>query len=115
MLSLRECQEILGHQSNLCSESLEHLRSQLYGIAEDIVDVGIRSAGSNSSYISTPKSKSVKIDPEIVPNFELAIERLPDDQREEIIERSAIMEYNGGIPKDEAEKYALGRKQREPG
>jgi len=33
-------------------------------------------------------------------------DRLPDDQRADIEERAAIMEYDGGLPREEAERLA---------
>lgn len=43
----------------------------------------------------------------------LAIQKLPPDDRVDVEERAAILEYDGGMTKIEAERYALKLYQKE--
>ena len=59
-----------------------------------------------SSYL---RPHSPETEPELNSRFDGALENLSPGKQEEVVERAAIMEYDGGQPRDGSERYALGR------
>lgn len=90
MLSLRRCREILGPACCATDSQLELLRDQLMAIADIALVMGRERLGSEAASAFDEKLKSV-----------------PAEQREEIAERAAIIEIDGGLPRVEAEEAAL--------
>ena len=67
------------------------------------VVAGLALGGARRAGVSTPGEE--------------ALDMVPFEQREEIQERAAIMEFDGGLPRDRAERAAFaiilgGRKER---
>jgi hypothetical protein len=85
MLSLQACRELLGPGARgLCNEQLAHLREQFYCLAQLMLD---RRDSQNRSTLENPS-------------------RLPID-RETLEERAAIMEFEGNLSREDAERNAV--------
>lgn len=94
MLSLARCRQILGRSCQLNDQELETVRDQLYALADIAVDTG-----RQSHWLRDP-AVDVGADGH-------ALRHLPDEIRESVIERAAIMEYDGALPRADAELAAL--------
>jgi len=84
-LSLERCRALLG-ECEATDEELETVREGLYVLAEGVLDA-----------YPTPTSL----------NFERARRTAPCLDWEQIGERAAIREHEGGQPRDEAERAAI--------
>ena len=93
MLSLERCREILKKDCPSTDSSIESLRDQLYGLADIVIE----------HYKARP-TKRVQIALERELGEVLA---LPPSAREKWEERAAIMEFDGGLPRSEAENAAF--------
>jgi hypothetical protein len=82
---IAECRKILGNGCPLSDLEVEQLRDQLYDLARCVVDL----------------SQMPLNDPERV------IAQLPDDERADVEERAAILEFDGGIGRRRAERKAF--------
>jgi hypothetical protein len=97
MLSVAQCRTLLpGAGDGLTDLEVERLRDGFAVVAGLALD-GARRAG-----VSRPGEE--------------ALDMVPSEQREDIQERAAIMEFDGGLPRDRAEWAAFaivlgGRKE----
>jgi hypothetical protein len=114
MLSLQRCREILGQDCSLNDEELETLRNQLYGLADvvtTVLDTHLRQNGSLNSLVVKPRSKNTskgsRHPSQEKRRFETELALLPEDVRTVILERTSIMEFDGGLARDVAEMAAL--------
>lgn len=91
MLSLARCREIVGRGSDA---ELELARDQLYALA----DVAIR------AFLDRPQSRE-----RCIPDrpFSEALRLLPSEHADDATERAAIIEFDAGRNRDEAERQAL--------
>jgi hypothetical protein len=89
MISLERCRKILGPNNTVSDEKLAALREQLYSFAELALDIRDRSSALH-----------------VVSAFEqiASSHEDPDTLRE----RAAIIEFDGNISRDEAERMAVG-------
>jgi hypothetical protein len=90
VLSLQRCREILGSGCPATNAELESLRDQLMAYADLALEIGgetLRAGTANT--------------------FHEKLKLVPDEQREEILERAAIMEIDGRLRRAEAEEGAL--------
>ena len=85
MLSLERCRTLLGADCTLTDAQIERLRDQIRVVAEVTMNV-----------MMTPNATTP---------FHEAIHQLPD--RDEVEERAAIMEFEGGMIRNRAEKTAV--------
>lgn len=92
MLSVKKCREILGHVSPESDADLELLRDQLYTLANASLEV-----------FSSQNGRSVK-SPEPASSFTAEVS---EDERYEVEERAAILEFDGGVDRAIAQKLAL--------
>ncbi len=87
MLSLERCRKLLGTENSLPDESLVTLRDQLYCLAELVLDLrGSEQKLSDSAFEQIARSRE---DPDA------------------LIERAAIIEFDGKVSRDEAERRAI--------
>jgi len=92
MLTLDRCRKILGHDSPESDSDLEKLRDSLYDFARVVVEIlPQRSQGSG---------------------FVESIRFLPEDERYEVEERAAILEYDGELARNDAERAAFSENWR---
>lgn len=107
MLSVQQCRAALGGRPDLTDNDIERLRTQLYAIAEVAVHQfkvdRDRPHESKTGVGSGPDALRAR-----------ALKLMPDDQRETFEERAAIMEFDGGINRDVAERRALMHIVRKP-
>lgn len=90
-------------------ESLRRLVADLYGMAPAVIELAHQSPASTPRNEDTPGPGNMSSGPVAESEFEKATGPLTADQEEEVVERAAIMEYDAGRPRDEAERFALGR------
>ena len=91
MLPLDECRRILGPDCDLSDRDLERLRGQLCDLAAVTIAVleEQRQAGP------------------AMEGSEAKLEMIPEDDRDEVEERAAIVEFQGGMSRPEAERLAV--------
>lgn len=90
MLPLSKQRALLGSSARLSDDELTRLSGSLYELARCVV-AGLGDLGA-------PRSNG--------PQLRL-VELAPPDRREELEERAAIREFDGGLPRTEAERAAL--------
>ena len=89
MLSLEQCRRILGANCNLNDSELELLRDQLYGLADVSIELFVaRKRGS-----SEIEKQGLK---------------LSKAEHEKWEERAAILEFDGRLPRSEAQVERTG-------
>ena len=107
MLSLRKCREALTGATGISDQELEVLRDQLYALASIVVachaEDGKAPQGGLADHADQPEGGSQNP----AAGFEDAALLLSWDERVEVEERAAILQYDGGFPRDEAEKRAV--------
>lgn len=89
MISLERCRKILGPNNPVSDENLAALREQLYSFAELALDIRDRSSDSPVASAFDQIASSHE-DPDV------------------LRERAAIIEFDGNISRDEAERMAVG-------
>ncbi len=95
MLSVKSCREFLGLESgNLSDREIEALRDQLYCLATLTITHFVKTQ-------SEGKSESNVLD------FRTALSSFMHHEKEGIEERAAVMEFDGNLPRDEAERAAI--------
>lgn len=105
MLSLQRCRAILGHR--LDDADLERVRDQLYAVAAVTVEAFIQGQRS-------PAPRDVgSLGGEADRRDALAL--LPPEERVAVEERAALMEFDGGLDRDRAERHAVLRLVRRDG
>lgn len=89
MISLERCRKVLGPNNAVSDENLAALRDQLYSFAELALD--IRDRRSDFHVAS-------------------AFEQIASSQEDPDVlrERAAIIEFDGDVSRDEAERMAVG-------
>lgn len=85
MVPIAKCRWILGGECPLSDCEIERLRDQLYQLARTAVDLS-----------QMPLSEPERL-----------IAQLPDDERADVEERAAIVEFDGGVGRRLAERRAL--------
>lgn len=92
MVSLQRCRELLtGDARAISDDKLEALRAQFYAVAQ----VGVRAAIRERQ-------------------FAQAIAVLSEEERADVEERAAILEFDGRLSRDQAERLALSPYSRRP-
>jgi hypothetical protein len=90
MLSLEHCRKLLGPENNVPVEKLVTLRDQLYCLAELVLDL---------------RDSSRKADLSVNGPFEQIAVSYEDPYA--LQERAAIIEFDGKVSRDEAERRAI--------
>ena len=89
MVSLARCREILGAEAEVLDDgSLRQLRDALYGLAGGVLDAQIQE-GLPSLMLAKARNTAPTVDWEAVE------------------ERAAIIEFDGEVPRDVAERMAI--------
>jgi hypothetical protein len=90
VLSVGKIRELLGESARTAEDcEVEALRAQLYELAQHIVDAAPRGAA---------RDRAARVE-----SWRLT----PPDRLAEVHERAAIMEFDGGLSRDEAERRAM--------
>ncbi len=100
MLSLQRCREILGRDCFLDDDQLAQLRDQLYGLADIITGELLAHRSGDGEACKENKEWSTG-------EFKAALNLLPECEREDVEERAAIIEFEGGADRDLAERRAI--------
>jgi len=88
VLSIEQCRKVLGPACELTDSALESFRDQLYGLA----DIGI------DLFLGLPRDRQAHLQ---------RVGKMTDKEQEAWEERAAIMEFDGGLTRAEAESRAL--------
>jgi len=92
MLSVTNCREILGADSAKISDAeMEALRDQLYYLATVTVNTLQSNRGSSNAFS----------------NLRLSLKQCLADTCIEVEERAAVMEFDGKLSRDQAERAAI--------
>jgi hypothetical protein len=113
MVSLQMCRELLGNDSTLSDTSLELLRDQLYALA-DIATTELIEQRRNGCF-ENPFGRGFQLlvclkasaATKEVEEFEEFLRPLSIDEREELEERAAVLEFDGEIERNQAEKVVM--------
>ncbi len=89
MLSLQHCRKVLGAKVAISDDDLATLRAQLYCFAELALDLRSQKRKAFDSRIACLEQAA----------------RSPEEL-ESLLERAAIIEFDGKVPRDEAERMA---------
>ena len=100
MLSLQRCREIVGWDCLLDDDLLVRLRDQLYGLADVITGNLLAHRSGDGEACQENKEWSAG-------EFKAALTLLPECEREDVEERAAIIEFEGGTDRDQAERRAI--------
>jgi hypothetical protein len=101
VLTLQQCRKLVGADCDLSDNELEVAREQLYALAALTIDVVTDRKRTRLRLVS-PKPSSLP-----APSFMAALNLIENDQRNEIEERAAILEYDANLSRDEAERTAI--------
>jgi hypothetical protein len=110
MLSLAECRQILGPNCDLADSELEAIRNQLYAVAGVAITTRcaptLKEAGKSPAREATGEKIELKRYWHLS-NFKPALRLIPAEDRHEVRERAAIIEFDAGAKRDDAERRAL--------
>ncbi len=107
MLSVRNCRKLIDDKS-LSDGEIERIRDAMYAVAEPLVDfiraklgAGQERSGDHEDLFEANEA------PDPFSSFNRLLAVLPVEEQEHLIERAGIREYDGGMPRSEAENHAL--------
>jgi hypothetical protein len=104
MLSLARCREFLGSSNALTDQQVETLRQDLYALAEVALE-DFRHPEKRPSTGRTPLEKPRSPDPHQL--LEETLAQVSTSERHELEERAAILEFDAGLERREANRKAL--------
>jgi len=112
-IPVEHCRRILGKDCGLTDGELGLLRDQLYALARVAVEACPRQRRGEGPH-NAPDAARRTIDraarvqvPQKPAGFPDAVAMLPEDDRYDVEERAAIMEHDGGLKRDMAERAAM--------
>ena len=91
MLTIAQCKAALGPDHKLSDEELQHLCEGFYALARIVTD-----AFPVAAAISTGSRE-----------FDQALMLVPEPERDAVVERAAIQEFDAGFPRGIAERQAI--------
>ena len=95
MLSIARCRSLLAPATRLTDERLGRVRDDLYALAHLAIDVLEKVGPSAAASIPHPQ------------RLDEVAKFLTIDELEDVEERAAIMEFDGGVKRDDAERLAV--------
>jgi hypothetical protein len=98
MLSTARCREVLGDECLLSDADLARLRDDLSAMAR----FAVAALTSREPVIRRARRLIAS-----EPGFEDVLNEVSEDVRMDAIERAAIIEFDGGLPRPQAERTAL--------
>jgi hypothetical protein len=96
VLSLQKCRVLLGTDCKLTDLEVEQLRQELYALS-DVVFEAFRTQRKTDSQTGPPAKEPAS-----------CISVIPNVERDEVEERAAILEFEAGLRRPEAERQAFG-------
>ncbi len=87
--------------------TVAHCRTLLPGAGEGLTDSEVERLRDGFAVVAELALVGVRRGAETTPAEE-AFNMVPKEQREDILERASIMEFDGGLPRDRAERAAFG-------
>jgi len=112
MLSLKRCRELVGNEYRLSDSELQRLTERLYEIAHVAVENFKPCPANRKHRHDQTKQKRAKTSRPhsgsgSQGDYATLLALLSDDERYEIEERAAILEFDSGYSREKAEEYAL--------
>ena len=108
MLTLKRCREVLGADAPGDESQLERIRSDLCELSQ--LFIALLTQGDSRTWVEAnglPCTDEKSHANRLMPAFESLCAALGEDGAYELAERAAIMEYDGGLGKHDAEVAAL--------
>ncbi len=102
MLTLARCRKFIGEQNRLSDDEVKSVREELYTFA-DVLLGSIREDILQSLQVPIPEKPGASE----ADDWTDVLSRLPEEDRLEVEERAAIMEFDGGLERQKAEVIAL--------
>jgi hypothetical protein len=96
VLSVKQCRHILGLNAPASDRDVERLRDEIYALAQ----IALASPFLQPNRRENHGNRAAN-------HYAEAIAWFSADERVEIEERAGIMEYDGHLPRDEAERCAI--------
>jgi len=96
VLNLQKCRSLLGTDCNLTDSELEQLRRELYALSDVALEAFSAQQRAGTQAVSSPS------------NGDSCITAIPEAERGDLIERAAILEFDAGLSRPEAERQAFG-------
>lgn len=93
MLSLEECRRVLGPRCSLSDAGLESLRDQIRDLAVVVIN----------SFVEGPQTGDHAHDDALRPAA------VSENDRDAVAERAAMLEFDGGMTREEAERAAVSQ------
>jgi len=100
MLSLKECRKILGPSCSLTDSDIEQLREGLHALADIALEVYPKLQTPNTTPPLTTKQTIT---------FEDMFKLLSETEKDEVIERVSIIEFDGKFTRKEAEEITMSK------
>lgn len=108
MLSLEQCRQVLGAATPEDESELRRIRDDLSELSQ--LFIALLTQGDSRTWTDSSRSSSsadASRCPRPVPAFELLCSSLGEDKAYELVERAAILEFDGGVESHEAELTAM--------
>lgn len=96
MLSLQKCRSLLGTDCKLTDSQIEQLRQEIYAFSDVAVEAFCAQRRANTANGSKPNDAGS------------CLAAIPQEERQAVEERAAILEFEGHLKKPEAERQAFG-------
>ena len=115
MLTLQGCRQLLHEQPALTDADVGAVRDQLYTCARIAVEAFLDSRRGDAARTTEGKTSVAPAVDGVrrESRFRDAVALLPPGERVAVLERAAIIEFDGGVERDQAERHAVLRAVRE--
>jgi hypothetical protein len=101
VFSIKRCREILGPNAPVEDQEIEQLRDQIYGLA-DIIAETLLSRTKSQAAIELADERTRDYN-----DYSVALRMLSEDERDDVEERAAIIEFEAEADRETAEKRAI--------
>lgn len=115
MLSLERCRKVLGSGCALSDAELERLRDQLYAVADAATTAFMENRHMADTQPPHAERARAPDGSQPVAGFDTALTLVPEEGRDAMEERAAIMEYDGELDRETAELESFSANQRKVG
>jgi len=102
VISIKRCREILGCHAPVDDQEIENLRDQLYGVADVITEEILARTKRQQAADELSAEQGHDYN-----EYSKALGMLPEDERDDVEERAAIIEFEGQADREVAEKQAI--------
>jgi hypothetical protein len=103
MFSVKRCRQLLPRDCDLSDQEIEALRDQIYLLSRVIIDQFLEERQTTAGECATNSISQVSS----AGNFQAALQLVPEQERPLLEERASVMEFDGELSRDEAERSAV--------